>query len=297
MRLAQYYSSDDPSNGKIRLVAIRDGQPVELAQVDPRLPRTLRQWLIAGQDVLAATRQACAVAPVVDVSTWRLLPPIHDPEKIFCVGLNYADHARETNAAIPTEPCIFNKFPTTLRAHGDPIVLPTIARQVDFEAELVVVIGREGRNIARDHAFDYVAGYACGHDVSARDWQKTKPGGQWLLGKSFDSFGPLGPHFVSADEVPDPHDLKIEMRLNDQLMQSSNTREMIFRIDVLIEYLSAVATLKPGDLIFTGTPAGVGVARKPQVFLQPGDVADVSIEGIGLLKNPVVAQEFGPNGE
>jgi 2-keto-4-pentenoate hydratase/2-oxohepta-3-ene-1,7-dioic acid hydratase in catechol pathway len=159
---------------------------------------------------------------------------------------------------------------------------------VDYEAELVVVIGRGGRHIPRDEAMQHVAAYTCGHDVSARDWQKHKPGGQWLLGKSFDSFAPTGPHLVTADEVPDPHSLPIRLRLNGQVMQSSTTAQLIFRIDQLVSYLSEVCTLRPGDLIFTGTPPGVGAARKPPVFLKPGDVAEVEIEGIGILTNPVV---------
>ena len=151
------------------------------------------------------------------------------------------------------------------------------------------MIGTEGKNISKDQALSYVGGYTCGHDVSARDWQKNKPQRQWLLGKSFDSFAPLGPAIVTADQVGDPHDLDIALRLNGQTMQQSNTRQLIFRIDHLIAYLSQICTLRPGDLIFTGTPPGVGSARKPPVFLKPGDQVEVEIEGIGVLKNPVVA--------
>ena len=180
--------------------------------------------------------------------------------------MNYADHARETGAQIPAEPVIFNKLPTALRGPGDTIVLPKICRQVDYEAELVVIIGTPGRHIPRSQAMQHVAGYTCGHDVSARDWQKDKPGGQWLLGKSFDSFAPLGPELVTVDEVSDPHHLDIRLLLNGQTMQQSNTCQLIFPIDHLVAYLSDVCTLESGDLIFTGTPPGVGVAQTPRSF-------------------------------
>ncbi len=213
------------------------------------------------------------------------------PQKIICVGLNYADHAAESGAKVGDEPVIFNKFPTALAAHGDPIRLPKVGADVDYEAELVAVIGVGGKNISRGAALDHVAGYACGHDVSARDWQKDKPGGQWLLGKSFDGFAPLGPELVTADEVGNPHELDIRLRLNGQVMQDSNTSQLIFCVDVLVSYISQVCTLLPGDLIYTGTPPGVGMARKPPVLLTAGDVVAVEIEKIGVLRNPVALEE------
>ena len=187
------------------------------------------------------------------------------------------------------EPVIFCKFPTTLRGPEAPIELPPESNEVDYEAELVVIIGKRARRITLAEAWNHVAGYACGHDVSARDWQKNKPGKQWLLGKSFDSFAPLGPWLVTCDEVADPGNLKIELRLNGEVMQSSSTSQLIFPIDYLVSYLSHVCTLLPGDLIYTGTPPGVGMARTPPVFMKPGDVAEVAIEGLGTLRNPVVA--------
>ena len=176
-----------------------------------------------------------------------------------------------------------------LRGHKQPIELPPVSAEVDYEAELVVVIGREAKNVPQQKAMEYVAGYCCGHDVSARDWQKGKPGRQWLLGKSFDSFAPLGPWLVTADEVAEPGDLRIQLRLNGETMQDSRTSDLIFPIDYLISYLSQVCTLLPGDLIFTGTPPGVGMARTPPVYLQPGDSVEVEVEGLGVLQNPVVA--------
>ena len=215
------------------------------------------------------------------------IPSIPRPEKIICVGLNYADHAREGGFEPPPEPVIFSKLPSAVLADGHPIVLPPISQKVDYEAELVAVIGRGGRNIPRSDALEHVAAYCCGNDVSARDWQLGKPGGQWLLGKTFDTFAPFGPYLVTADEVPNPHALGIRCRLNGQTMQDSNTSELIFPVDELIAYVSAVCTLAPGDLLYTGTPPGVGFAREPAVFLQPGDVVEVEIDGLGVLSNPV----------
>lgn len=285
MRLVTYQSSRGP-----RVAGVRAEGYVDLQDADPQLPSSLRELLAQGNDALRRAAQATQAGQALDPSTVRLLAPVPDPEKIFCIGLNYADHAAETGAKIPSEPVVFNKFLTALRAHEDDIVLPKVSSQVDYEAELVVVIGREGRYIPRESAMDYVAGYACGHDVSARDWQKGKPGNQWLLGKSFDSFAPLGPELVTADEVGDPGALEIELRLNGEVMQHSNTRQLIFPVDYLVAYLSQVATLKPGDLIYTGTPPGVGMARQPPVWLKDGDVVEIEIERIGRLRNRVVAE-------
>jgi 2-keto-4-pentenoate hydratase/2-oxohepta-3-ene-1,7-dioic acid hydratase in catechol pathway len=185
---------------------------------------------------------------------------------------------------------IFCKFATTVSADGAPIVLPKVSKKVDYEAELVAVIGRGGRHIPLDAALEHVAGYCCGHDVSARDWQTGKPGGQWLLGKSFDTFAPFGPELVTADELGDPGNLRVQLRLNGRTMQDSSTRQFIFSVAELVAYVSGVCTLHPGDVIFTGTPSGVGVARKPPVYLQPGDEVEVEIERIGVLRNPVVAE-------
>ncbi len=222
--------------------------------------------------------------------TGRLLAPIQQPGKIFCIGLNYRDHAIETGADIPSEPVVFSKFASTIVGPGSDIILPSVAKQVDYEAELVVVIGRRGKHIAADDALGHVAGYMCGNDVSARDWQKGRPGGQWLLGKTPDTFAPTGPYFVTADEVADPHQLAITLRLNGEVMQNSNTREFIFGIGDIIAHVSQLITLEPGDLIFTGTPSGVGAARKPPVFLKDGDTVEVEIAGLGVLKNRVVAE-------
>jgi 2-keto-4-pentenoate hydratase/2-oxohepta-3-ene-1,7-dioic acid hydratase in catechol pathway len=247
--------------------------------------------LTAGTDALrrAADAERSPNAVRVPASGAALLPPVPDPPKVLCIGLNYRDHAIEGGKAIPAEPVLFGKFANALIAPGEPIRLPKVSQKVDYEAELVVVIGRRGRDIPAERAFQHVAGYTLGHDVSARDWQFRGEEKQWIIGKTFDTFAPTGPHLVTADEVPDPHSLPIRLRLNGQTMQNSNTREFIFGVPQLIAYLSQVLTLEPGDLIFTGTPPGVGAARKPPVFLKPGDVVEVEIEGLGVLRNPVVA--------
>lgn len=219
----------------------------------------------------------------------RIQAPISGVEKLICIGKNYAEHAREMGGQPPELPVVFNKFPSTITAPGAEIRLPKISQQVDFEAELVVVIGKPGRNIAREHSMDHVFGFCCGNDITARDWQKGKPGGQWLLGKTFDTFAPLGPAIVTRDEISDVSNLKIKLRLNGEVMQDSNTSQLIFPVDFLISHISQFVTLREGDLIFTGTPPGVGAGRNPPVFLKPGDRLAVEIEGLGTLQNSVVA--------
>jgi 2-keto-4-pentenoate hydratase/2-oxohepta-3-ene-1,7-dioic acid hydratase in catechol pathway len=225
----------------------------------------------------------------IPASSARLLHPVKRPEKIFCIGLNYSDHAAETGATVGEVPVVFSKFSSALAAPGDPIQLPSISEKVDLEGELVVVIGKGGRNIPRESAVEHVFGYACGNDVSARDWQKEKPGGQWLLGKTFDTFAPMGPAIVTAEEIGWPVQLDVRSRLNQFVMQESNTSKFIFPIDFLVSHLSQFCCLRAGDLIFTGTPSGVGSARVPPLFLKPGDVVEVEIERIGTLTNPVIA--------
>jgi 2-keto-4-pentenoate hydratase/2-oxohepta-3-ene-1,7-dioic acid hydratase in catechol pathway len=266
---------------------------VDLHATDPGLPTSVKHLLAASPAVRRAAADAAGSPHAVKyaANAVRLLPPVPDPGKILCVGLNYRDHAIEGGKAIPTEPVIFGKFPNTLVAHGDPIKLPKVAQKVDYEAELVIVIGRTGKHIPNDaSAFGYVGGYTCGHDVSARDWQFRGEEKQWIIGKTFDTFAPTGPVLVTADELADPHNLKVQLRLNGTTLQNSSTKEFIFGVPAMLAFLSQVVTLEPGDLIFTGTPPGVGIARKPPVLLQPGDVAEVEIEHIGVLRNPVVAE-------
>jgi 2-keto-4-pentenoate hydratase/2-oxohepta-3-ene-1,7-dioic acid hydratase in catechol pathway len=286
MRLVSFRRpGQSPSVGVMRT----DGGVVDLHQSDSSLPKTLREIIAGGPDLLARALASANRPNAVVIAEPKLAAPIPDPQKVICVGLNYRDHAIETKTPIPKEPVIFNKFPTAIVGPNETVRLPRESPQIDFEGELVVVVGKRGRRIAREQAMDNVFGYSIGHDVSARDWQKHKEGKQWLLGKTFDTFAPLGPTVVTKDEIPDPHALKIQTRLNGEIMQDSNTGDMIFRIDELIAYVSQVATLEPGDLIYTGTPAGVGLARTPQVFLKPGDVVEIEIESLGVLRNPFEA--------
>lgn len=284
MRLISYQSSAGP-----RIAALRGEKYVDLAAAG--LSGSMRELLALGEAGLRRAAEAAAAGRELQpAEIQKLLAPVPDARKVICVGLNYADHARESGATPPDEPVLFNKFPTALRGHGEPIILPRVSHEVDYEAELVVVIGRGGRHIAREQALEHVAGYCPGHDVSARDWQLRKPGKQWLLGKTFDTFAPCGPALVTRDEVPNPGKLAIRLRLNGEMMQDSNTDQFIFPVEELIAYISQVCTLEPGDLIFTGTPPGVGFARQPPHFLKPGDVAEVEIEGLGVLRNPVAAE-------
>jgi 2-keto-4-pentenoate hydratase/2-oxohepta-3-ene-1,7-dioic acid hydratase in catechol pathway len=214
--------------------------------------------------------------------------PIERPQKIICVGLNYRDHAEEQGVTPPEKPILFAKWPNTLVGPGDPIVLPQASEKVDYEAELGVVMGARVRNVSVENALEAVGGYICVNDVSARDLQFSD--GQWTRGKSPDTFCPVGPHVVPAAEVPDPQALGIRAVLNGRTMQDSSTANMIFGVAEIVSFISQVITLEPGDLIATGTPAGVGVFRDPPVFLQPGDEITIEIDGLGALTNPVRAE-------
>jgi len=223
------------------------------------------------------------------VKPGRLLAPVA-PATIVCIGLNYAKHAAEGKQPPPERPIWFMKLPGAVQDPGEPIRIPTKqpSTRVDYEAELAIVLGRTARNVSRADAFDHVLGYTCANDVSARDWQRDWGGGQWNHAKSFDTFCPLGPMLVTKDELPRPNALRIRSILNGTVMQDSNTADMIFDVPALIEFLSADKTLPAGTLILTGTPEGVGFARKPPVWLKPGDTIAVEIESIGTLSNPVV---------
>lgn len=221
----------------------------------------------------------------------KLLAPVPVTD-ILCIGLNYRKHAEEGGKPIPDRPVLFMKTSTAVTNPADPIVLPRALRsdKVDYECELVVVIGKLCKNVKRAEALDYVLGYTCGNDVSARDWQSQWGGGQWCRGKTFDTFAPLGPCLVTTDEIPNPNALGIRTRLNGEVMQDWTTADMIFDVPTLIEFLSGSTTLQPGTVIFTGTPHGVGFARTPPVWLKAGDEVTVEIDGIGTLTNPVIEE-------
>lgn len=279
--------------------------PHRAAQLaDCWLPGDMAAFLEGGEASMAAAREALAyveerlaageaedlraLGVLRSLEPLRLLAPVPRPGKIFCIGKNYRDHALELGGQAPKTPEIFTRFPATLIAAGAPIVKPPETDQLDYEAELAVVIGRGGRRIPRAEALEHVAGYSCFNDVSARDFQKRIT--QWTAGKNFDHSGAFGPHLVTPDEVGDAQSLDIRMDLSGEILQSANTRDMIFGIDYLIAHLSEFITLSPGDVIVTGTPGGVGMARTPPRFLREGDVAKVIIERIGTLENPVVGE-------
>ncbi len=227
----------------------------------------------------------------------RILAPL-EPRAILCIGLNYRRHAAETGAAIPEYPVLFMKSPGAVQHPEAPILLPTTlaSHQVDYEGELAVVIGRTCRNVCRSEALEVVLGYTCANDVSARDWQKQQRlgGGQWCRGKSFDSFAPLGPALVTADDIGDPQGLTLRTRLNGVTVQEASTADMIFPVAAIIEFLSASTTLQAGTVILTGTPSGVGMAADPPRWLKPGDTVEVEIGGIGVLRNPVIEESALP---
>lgn len=218
----------------------------------------------------------------------RLHAPLTNPPRIFAIGLNYRDHAAESKMALPPVPVVFFKMSTAIIGPGDAIVLPENTNEPDYEAELAFVIGKGGFRISASDWRDHVYGYTIINDVSARDVQRATS--QWSLAKSFPTFCPMGPAIVPADQIDDPHELDISLSINGEVLQNSNTRELIFKVPELIEYISSITPLLPGDIVSTGTPAGVGMGRKPQRWLRPGDTVTVSLEGLGSLVNPVVAE-------
>ena len=277
--------------GQRRLGARSGNKIVDLNQADAEIPADMRTFLAGGKPMLDAARRAVDNTPQkIPASDVKVLAPIYDPEKIVCIGLNYLDHAKECNMPIPSEPVLFSKYASAIIAPGDPIVIPRESTKPDYEVELVAVIGKAGRRIPEADAFAYVAGYTIGHDVSARDYQLEKPQGQWMAGKTFDTFAPIGPEIVTPDELSDPQNLGIRCILNGTTVQESNTSQLIFNVQQLVAYLSHIFTLKPGDLIFTGTTGGVGMGRTPQLWLKPGDRVVCEVDEIGRLENPVVAE-------
>jgi 2-keto-4-pentenoate hydratase/2-oxohepta-3-ene-1,7-dioic acid hydratase in catechol pathway len=242
---------------------------------------SLAEWLTFGTQGLATGQPR----PLADV---KLLAPVPRPGKIICVGLNYRDHARETGQKLPTEPVLFSKFANSVVGPGADVLVPPEAEKIDYEAELAVVIGRRATAVPVEDALVHVAGYACANDVSARSLQFRSS--QWLLGKAIDTFLPLGPWLVTADEVPDPQGLGIRCLVNDEVLQDSDTGQMVFGVAELIAYASRTITLEPGDLLVTGTPSGVGMAADPPRFLRPGDRMRVEIDGLGQLDNTVRAR-------
>lgn len=237
-------------------------------------PKTIEQWQKSGKVVMLDDAKLCA--------------PVSRPGKIICIGLNYRDHAIESNMPIPESPIMFSKYTNAIVGPEDGVEIPRASTQTDYEAELAVIIGKRCRDVPKAKAYEHVFGYSCFNDVSARDFQFADK--QWVRGKTCDTFAPMGPFVASTDEIPNPQNLYIKLRLNGETVQNSRTDQLIFDVPSIIEFLSACITLEPGDVIATGTPPGVGFARKPPLFLKPGDRMEVDIEGLGVLANPVVAR-------
>lgn len=282
------------SNGRARLGVVTGDSVIDLAAAVPGVPADLRQALEAGVDLLAAAQRAIASpAPRLQLSTMTYAPLLPEPGKVICLGLNYFDHAKEGGRDKPEYPWFFYRGKSSLVAHGQPGVVPRVSGKFDYEAELAVVIGsRVPRHVSQEHALQYVLGYSCFNDMSVRDYQKRTP--QWTIGKNFDASGGFGPVLVSADELaPGATGLRIQSRLNGQVMQDANTSDMIFPVAETIALLAQCMTLEPGDAIIMGTPAGVGQARTPPVWMKAGDTIEIEIEQIGTLRNPIVAEAGG----
>ena len=280
MRFAAYQSDKGPGLA----VALADGKFRGLAESDAGFPGTLPQLVAGGADALRAAGRQFAQAAEIDLGALAWLPPLPRPGKIICVGLNYVDHSLESGFTPPAYPTIFARFASSLIGHGAAIRRPLASTQLDYEGEMVAVIGKAGRHIARERALDHVIGYSIFNDASIRDFQTKSP--QWTVGKNFDGTGAFGPVFVTADELPaGGKGLRIQTRLNGQTVQNATTDDMIFDVASLISILSEAITLSAGDIIVTGTPSGVGMARKPQLFMQDGDICEIELEGVGTLRN------------
>jgi len=279
-------------SGKPTLGVRRDAkQVVDLSVARPDLPGDLLGLLAAGGSALELVQAAAKNPPsgtVLDAAGLKFHPTVWNPGKIICVGLNYADHAAESSLAKPDYPVLFLRVTTTLVGHGQPLIVPRCSEQFDYEGEMVVVIGKSGRNISLAKALDHVAGYSIFNEGSIRDYQFKSQ--TWTSGKNFDGTGGFGPDLVTADEVPaGGKGLRISTRLNGKTLQDANTNDMMFDVPELIRTISEVMTLLPGDIIVSGTPSGVGFARKPPVWMKPGDTCEVEVEGLGVLSNPIAA--------
>jgi 2-keto-4-pentenoate hydratase/2-oxohepta-3-ene-1,7-dioic acid hydratase in catechol pathway len=269
---------------RTRIGAMREaGQVLDLTAADPELPATMID-LIREPKAMERARNAAESAPKIELADVRLEAPVPRPSKVLAIGLNYRDHAEESGQPIPLRPIVFAKMPTCIVGPGHPVHIPRVSRAVDWEGELCFVIGREARYVKAADAGDYIAGYTIGNDISVRDWQFHSP--TWMMGKSFDTHGPLGPAIVTADEF-DPSSAGIRLYVNGDEKQKSDTSQLIFGVGEILEYLSAGFTLEPGDVVYTGTPSGIGGAKRPPEFLKAGDTVRVEIDGLGSLENPV----------
>ncbi|XP_031567292.1 fumarylacetoacetate hydrolase domain-containing protein 2-like [Actinia tenebrosa] len=285
MRLVQFEFKERMSVG---VELVDGGDLVDLHSVDSSIPTDMKNFLESFEDSKAKAQRILESGKgVISRAEVKLKAPIYNPEKVLCGGMNYVDHCREQNAPIPKEPVFFSKFANAIIGTGDPIILNSEVKELDYEVELAFIIGKKGKNIKEEDAMNHVAGYTVAHDVSERYWQLQKNAGQWFLGKTFDTFCPLGPALVTKDSVSDVNKLGIRCCVNGQVRQDSNTENLIFKIPTIIAFVSRLCTLKCGDVILTGTPPGVGVFRKPPIFLKDGDVVQCEIDEIGCIKNQI----------
>lgn len=284
MRFAAYRDGDHDG-----LAASLGGAFHGLPSGHARHPGSLSNLVAGGMEGLLEAGRVLLSGPEVDLGSVTLLPPLPSPPKIVCVGLNYADHSAESGFKVPDYPTVFGRFASSLIGHNAPIVRPLASEQLDYEGEFVAVIGKGGRNIPREQALDHVVAYSLFNDASIRDYQFKAP--QWTVGKNFDDTGAFGPYLVTADELPPGcRGLRLETRLNGQVVQSASTDDLVFDIATLVSTLSEAFRWEPGDIIVTGTPSGVGLARKPPLWMKVGDVCEVELQGLGVLSNPVVDQ-------
>eukprot|EP01111_Echinosteliopsis_oligospora_P010972 TRINITY_DN3507_c0_g1_i1.p1 TRINITY_DN3507_c0_g1~~TRINITY_DN3507_c0_g1_i1.p1 ORF type:complete len:302 (-),score=95.11 TRINITY_DN3507_c0_g1_i1:30-935(-) len=283
---------------KVRKIGVQvEKHVVDLCAADASLPRDMKSFLSATDNVYSkALKIVESGKHRIPSSEVQLRAPIYNPEKIVCVGLNYVDHAKESNMALPSEPILFSKYPNTIVGTNDNVIKPNQVTELDYEAELVIVMGKEAKDVSEADAMKHIAGYTVGNDVSAREWQLKKAGGQWMLGKTWDTFAPIGPAITvnplllgAAAATLNPNNLGIRAILNGNTVQNSNTKEFVFGVEKVVAYISKIMTLKPGDLIFTGTPPGVGFGRKPQVWMQVGDKIRIEIDELGEIENTIVA--------
>lgn len=273
-------------------VEIRDGGDiVDLCAGDSSIPSDMRSFIEGGQKTLLAAKSVIdRGGSIIPRDSVKIVAPIYNPDKVLCVGMNYKDHCEEQNAPVPIEPVIFNKFPSSIIGPTEDLQYPEETQKLDWEVELTIVIGKDAKGVQESDAMNYVFGYTVAHDVSARDWQLEpgKNGGQWLIGKAMDGFCPLGPAIVMKEDINDPHNLGLRCRVNGVTKQDSNTNQLVHKTAAMVSFISRFMTLRPGDVILTGTPPGVGVFRKPPEYLKRGDVVECEIDGIGKVVNKIV---------
>ena len=290
LRLVQFESAGRQRVG----VELEDGgSVVDVTAVDPAIPSDMKSFLEQWESSVSLAARAAEEAKtngkrILLPKDFSLKAPIYDPQKVIGIGMNYADHWRELNAPMPEDPVVFSKFSSSITEPNGSVILPDEAESVDYEVELAFVICKPGKRIKESEAMSHVAGFTVAHDVTARDWQMHKNGGQWLVGKTFDTFCPLGPAIVTRAALSDPHKLGIRCWLNGELVQNSNTDQLMHKTEALIVFLSRFMTLQPGDVVLTGTPPGVGCFRKPPLWLKKGDVVQCEVDEIGKIVNTVM---------